>query len=723
LTSIGKSSIIYRLEAHGRTSLAKVTLAGPSGQASIEIGDLTPLAKLQLLRLTAPGGLPGEFKATLDHVKFDSAKLGVTFPAPTLNIDPGLSLTITAGNDATLTLYRAADSPLFGPDPAVPEIAIAPRDYWLSFELDTTFSVSAGAAASGFGVSADKTVAVALTGYSLFDQTASFGDAVRETLENFAPLSSTAAVRGQKTGTVLVADTSGTVTVTGSYSFPISVNQLSLAEATVPLRIDINPNLDATVTGDVSLTGDFSVRCWKRTASELVFGIFKKHGTNWSASINTQAGLEAGLAGKDLIETFFHAVIPGVDLQKSGLSKEHPDYAAIVAALEAGIDRNLAISTNASCAASFGDESAAVYEIDLSVNETATDQAIASALKGHWTALSMLSNARELKNVAGKSREAKATLAVNLLGVLNYEKIGDFLRSSTVLHCIQDGSITITDEATARRIAVASTPFAADPVKLRHMLDVSMIATAVYNIASGKFRSALTTDQNLVIYRDAADRAGLAKLLLLAPALGVETAVAIDNPKPRHILIEASQQTTDAQALRIFFSDTSERTPRDVGELTSLGRRTLAKLLDPASPVDAKRIAILSSDEAWQQMDAQRFPMSTSPASYSDWYNVTFWANSVHNAGKPLKDVLDAIDAMPAGTDPSADAGFTQKRQSLSQALSAVTKDSNAAFEKGWPMAVTYALAGTSPVLTARWDGVQRIRSAVIAARAQHSSP
>ena len=430
------------------------------------------------------------------------------------------------------------------------------------------------------------------------------------------------------------------------------------------------------------------------------------------------AGLQANLAGKDLIETFFEAVMPGVDLKKSGLSKDDPNYAEIGAALQASIDRNLAISSNASCAATFGNESAVVYAIDLTVDEMATDRAIDAALKGDWTALSNLANAKELKNVVGNSREAKATLAVNLLGVLNYETTEDFVRSSMVLHCDQDGSITITDKATASRIALASMPYAADPDKLRRILDVSTIATAVYTVANGKFGAALATNQSVVIYQDATDRASLAKLLLLAPALGIETAVTIDNPKPRHVLIEASQKITGAQAVNIFFSDAAKRTPRDTGELTALGRGTLAKLLDPLNPVDAKRIAILRSDEAWQQMDAQRFPMSTSPASYSDWYNVTFWANSIHNAGKPLKDVLDAMDAMPAGTDPSTDTDFTQKRQALSQALGTVTKDSNAAFEKGWPIAVTYALGGTNPALTARWDGVQRLGSAATAAGA-----
>jgi hypothetical protein len=702
--------------------MATITVTDPSAQGTIEIGDPTPLSELQLLRLAVTGEFIKDLKTTLDQVQFDFATLGVTFPAPTISIDHGPSLTVTAGINGKLTMYRTGNSPLLGIDVTVPDIAIGANEYWLSFELDTMLDIYAAGRASGFGVSVDHSVAVAMTGYKLFDQPVQFEDAVRATLENFAPLCSAGAARNQKAGTVLVADTSGSVTVSGSYSLPLSINQLSLGEATAPFKIDLEPHVGVTLTGVVSLTGDYSVRSWRKSANELILGVFKQRGTTWSASLNVGAGLRADLGSKDLIETFFSAVAPKLDLTKSGLTKDDPNYWAINATLKRSIDRNLAISTNASCAATFETESAVVYSIDLTGNQIDTDKAIDAALHGDWTALPKLPNVKELKNVVGNSREAKATLNVNLLGIFNYEAIEDFVRSSMVLHSDEDGSITITDRATASRITVASMPYAADPDKLRRILDQSMIATAVYTAANQKFNAALTTNQSLVVYKDVTGKADLEKLLRLGPAIGIQAAVTIDNPKPRHVLIEASQKITGAQAENMFFSNTAERVPWDLNELTLMGRRTLANLLDPADSVDATRIRILLDDGAWQQMDNQQFPRSTSPASYSDWYDVTFWANAVHNAGGPLRDVLNAIDEMPAGEDPSTNADFTRKRQALAKALASVVKDSNAAFEKGWSIAVTYALAGggTNPSLSARWDGVQRIGPAVAAVRAGH---
>ena len=74
----------------------------------------------------------------------------------------------------------------------------------------------------------------------------------------------------------------------------------------------------------------------------------------------------------------------------------------------------------------------------------------------------------------------KSSIAVNLLGLYNYRSVADFVASMKVLKNLDDGSITITDTATAARIAVASTPLAADPDKLRAALYEGFVATATY---------------------------------------------------------------------------------------------------------------------------------------------------------------------------------------------------------------------------------------------------
>ena len=55
--------------------------------------------------------------------------------------------------NSVLTRYAAADTPLLGSDPTVPEIDIGPHDCWMSFELDGTLDITGTQkVGSGFGV-------------------------------------------------------------------------------------------------------------------------------------------------------------------------------------------------------------------------------------------------------------------------------------------------------------------------------------------------------------------------------------------------------------------------------------------------------------------------------------------------------------------------------------------------------------------------------------------
>jgi len=104
-------------------------------------------------------------------------------------------------------------------------------------------------------------------------------------------------------------------------------------------------------------------------------------------------------------------------------------------------------------------------------------------------------------------------------------------------------------------------------------------------------------------------------------------------------------------------------------------------------------------------MDQQKFP-SGSPASYSDWYDITFWARSIATVAPALKSVLDTAETQIQG-DPTKNPTFMRQRAALAKAVATVTRDTKAAFEKGWPLAVMFTLSGRkAPVsFTAQWDG------------------
>jgi hypothetical protein len=546
------------------------------------------------------------------------------------------------------------------------------------------------------------------------------GEAIGATLTDFGVSVSAADIRGQKPGTVRSSEVSGTVTVSGSYSLPIAVNQLALAESLVPFKFSVNPALGLKLGGSVALTGDFSVACWRNSPSQVVLALMKTKGATLTATFNAGAGLGAAVGSGDLIEAFFSAVAPGVDLTASGLAKGDDRYKAINDVLKDSMSRAFSVSVNASLAETFSDQAAFVYAIDLAQDTdaakiAATDAALNAALSGDWSHLSILPNAKELRNVVSDGSETKFTLPVNLLGLFSYESVTDFVGKSTIVHDAENVSVTITDSQTAKRITAASTPYLAHADKLREVLYEATMATAAYTLVGGKLGSDFKMSQSMLIYKARMSEADLRKALHLAVLIGELTTAQLDAipmVNPRHVQIDANQALGSEQLLKIFFADPSKGTPHPLDELTLLGRRTLIALLDPANRADARRMAVLNSDQSWHDMDESggKAP-ADSPGSYSDWYDVTFWANDIHDVAKPLREVLDAVSKVPVGTDPSKNKTFMKKRKVLQKAIGEVVDDTHAAFDMGWPIAVMYALSGrnTGATLKASWSGTAHV--------------
>jgi hypothetical protein len=698
--------------------MAGITIGDLTGNAQVEVDNSSLAGKSQLSSLiSSTTTFVKELPKTIDQAQFQSATLTATFKSPSISLDTQRTLTVQAGVNSELTRYTTKDTPLLGSDPTVPEIDIGANDYWVSFELDGTLQVSAAQkSASGFGVSITGASTLKLSIYQLFNATPKYPtleDAIGQTLNLFALVSSATDLRNQKVGTVLVADQSGTFTVSGTYSFPMSLNQLALAGAVVPFKINLNPSLSVSVGGSVAVTGELAVRSWRTSNTQLILGLFKQKSSTLTSTFSASAGLAANAGNTDLVQAFFQAIDPGVNLQNV-LPQTDPRYTTINNVLQTSITQGLNISINASDAATFGDESALVYAVDLSANQAATDNALNAAIEGDWTLIAQLPNAKELKNVVGTNHENKFTFSINLLGIFDYQSVEDFVRKCTVLHN-GDGSITITDQATATSIAVASMPYLADPKKLRKVFYQCLTPTLAYSVAGATKTVSVDVGQSLFLFYATTNTAQLEKDLLLAVAIGELTqsqlqSIQISNPKPSHVVISASQDIKGIQALNMFFADPTTFTARDLDSLKAMGKQVLASLLDPNDPVDQRRVAILNNPAIWNQMDNNQFPPD-SPASYSDWYVVTFWANAIHDTASPLANALQALAQVPVGTDPSTDNNFTNARKKLVKAMSEVARDTQAPFEDGWPIAIMYKLAGggTGASMTASWDSQTHI--------------
>jgi hypothetical protein len=675
----------------------QVTIGDLTGSAQIDISSDSLAGKSELSQLkTAAAGFIAALSKPVTDPTFEDATFGATFENPTIPLGNNV-LDIAAGVNSTLSVSRSADSPLFGPDDYDP-ININGNECWVSFELNAQLSANVAVPLpDGFGVSFGASASPDFTTFLLIADaqapSTTLSQAIGQTLNAFRVLESVDDLLSMPQNVIYTSDLSGSVNVAGSWALPLAVNQLSLADANLPFNagVTVAPSLTVAASGSIEITSEFALRFRRPTPQTLHVGLYKKKGTTLQASFTAAAGLGAFEGQSELINAFFQAVAPGIDAS----ILQSDDSGDIEQALSGSIDRSLAISLNAACSAAVSDEAAFAYAIDISDVNQATKDALASTLLGDWSALTKLPNARKLRNIITETLETGFSLNVNLLGIYNFSSVGDFIKSMKVLKNDVDGSVTITDTATASRISVASTPLAAVDDRLRSALNEGFVATAAYQalLTGTGAKPTLAATQNFLDYHETLDYRKALKELNAGEVLGVmplnvKTGMAAIGKPVSHARFAASRTYTNDDVLRFFFSDIQNFTPRNPASLIQTGRQVLAGLLDPQDPTDQKRISALQSDSAWVQMTAN--PAQIQPTFYSDWYDITNWASAIAKAAPLLADAIRFAKTVPG--DPTANPTFMKKRAALASALNGVTHNTNAAFEKAFPLCVMSAL-------------------------------
>lgn len=694
--------------------MAQITISDFTASGQLDVSDSSLAAENRLLALrTAASDLITALPKPITNATFRDATFAAAFNNPSIPLSGGNSLGVTAGVNSTLSISRASDSPLFGADDYDP-VEINGNDCWVAFELDTTLGASAAVPLpDGFGVNFGVSTAPSFATHVLFPAAqapaTTLRQAIEQALNTFSILDSSDDVLSIPQGVIYKNDLSGTVTIGGSWTLPLAVNQLSLAQANLPFdsKVSVNPELTLSVSGDVCITGEFSVRFRRSAPNLLRVGLYKKAGTTVDASFTASAGLAADVGSTDLINAFFSAVVPGANVSKI------PGAADIQQVLNDSVDRSLALSFEAAWSDAPAEAAALVYEIDISAISQATKDALGSALRGNWTGITNLANARKLRNVITDTVEKKFTLSVNILGLFNYRSVDDFVAAMRVVTDPEHGSVVITDSVTAAQIVAASTPLAANPDKLRCALDNCFVATATYKalLAGIGASAAFGASQTYFEYKGSMGYRDALKLLNTGEALGVmlpaiKTALPSSGAPVEHAHFAALIDYQNNDVLGFFFKDIVALTPRIADELKKVGRGVLASLLDPQDATDLLRIQALQSDAQWATWDAN--PAEVPAPYYSDWFDITQWSSAIAQVGPLLADTISF--ARTVAGDPTASAVFMSKRHSLALALDSAVKNTKAAFNQNFPICVMATLAGRTlgtppPRFEAGWNG------------------
>ena len=711
--------------------MANITITDKTGlTADLTVRDDSPFARARGTKVVlAAASLVGDFTSPIDQITFSKGTFGADFAEPSLLVDGAAIFALNASACGALSVVRSADQTLFPDDGVSPAIPIAADECWVGVEIDGTLSGAVSAAIDGFGVGVAASGAVDLATYTLVKAASGsfplLKDCIGVAIQNYSVASSAAAIRKQKPGTVNTTDIAGTVTFTGSYSLPVTVNALASANLPFNYKIELNPAATVEVSGQIAVSGDFVVRSHKLSDTELRLGVYKKKGTTLTAAITANAGIQADHKTKDLLATVLGAAFGGADAEIFGIPSS--DAAVFNTVLCESLNRSVSIALNLACSASQTHEAAVLYSIDLSGGNAAqTDTAIGAALRGDWTQLDQLPNARALRNVVRATHEFQHKTIINLLGVYNAESVADFVNSCTILHD-ENGAVIVTDKASASRIATVQIPYAADPDKLRSALADAFLATVTYSAAAkGKLKANISASQSYFLYEQKLSRQEMTDAVRLGVQLGLFQSTdwsqtLAESPWFGHARISVTAKYDSDAALGLFFADPAKRTMRSQAEFERIGRTTMLALIDPADPAGEVRRSVLANDRIWAAMDDtgavasfRTIPGLTAlgPTQIGavgvDWIDVRWWADSMLEINKQLALLIAAIDASTAA-DPSADPEFMKNREKVAASLAAVTRRAHAAFVGGWGLAVMAALSGSAALtLDINWDGNAR---------------
>jgi hypothetical protein len=699
--------------------------------AGLKISDLSPfsLAKLSSLNFAS---LPvvGDFQKPVDQSTIDHATFGIRLGSPALLAGDPFPTGVEATVSGTLVIRKPSAGVLFEDDGFSPQLPIHAGTCWVGLDLQLAVAAKAGATVQGFGVEVEGDTVVAVGTLLRLDSASGslpkLGDALKAALEHYSIPRTVEEIRKQPLGIAHTAEIGGTVTFSGSYSVPISANALASASLPFNYKIGLNPEATLQVGGSLALTGDFIVRTYKTSETELTLGLYKKKGTTIEVDFTAAAGVAAnfGTSSTDLVSAVLSRIFSKIDPSVAGFTGEQAE--ALDGALHACIDNSFATSINGSCAASRTDESAVVYSIDLSAaDQAATDKAITAALHGNWTPLEDLPNARPVRNVVREVRSKGRKIVINLLGFYNAISVSEYVKSCEILRD-PDGQVVLIDRTKANQLRAAGAPKMADAERLRTAIGEGFLTTATYAAAAGGKLALQDFSVHQTYARYAAKMSAeevrrqvrLARALKLVGNGDWNTKIA-GSGTFAHAKATVVASYDAPGALRLFFANPGTRAGFQRTQLEKTGRDAKVALIDPSETNAGARIRVLNDNTLWSAMgetgnaaafntmDGLRNLNATElGAVTADWIDIRWWANAMLRVAPQLSQLLEAIESSTAA-DPTTDTAFMRQSKALEDILSDVGKHTRSAFGDGWGLLVMFNLSNAAAALEMDigWNG------------------
>ncbi len=654
-----------------------------------------------------------------------STEVGVTFAQPTALASTSPEFAGSAAVAATLCVVTGGK--LFDPDPFDSPIEVPSGCAYLGLGVKATVApeIDITSGKLVFGFAAESTVCI--SHYQSFATTATtptFKAALQTSLQNYVMPLGPDDLPALGVGDVAIIEGTGSLQLSATVNLLTSVNPLvSVSSATLPGTLQIQEGASIDITASITIKGDLQIRIQKVDAGTVRLGFYRRRGAEFAVQVTPSVGITAGTTNVDFISAVLGTIGPDPfpsagQLEKAGLNEEKQE--AIVGALKAAIQRNLALSVQEELQALSSQEAAFLYEISL--NDLGPDgrNAIQDALRLNLSDLvessrPLPSGIREIQSLLTTAQTKERSLKINILGIYNYASITDLTLKGTVLTDSASGEIVITDSATATRISGAIN-FLADPDKLRKVLAQSFLITAAYRCSGliahptslkasyWHFAENAKTDHQTMV----ANLNVLRTLSLISAAQEQQSLTWVGDFGRSTFYLNTEYD--DALCQGLFLR--SDGQPRGLNEYEQIGRKALQLLIQPGGE-DEFRLRPLQNEAIWQQVKEtggtavnleQLFPDlnpdSQIPIIAGDYVLIEWWATTMASMGPSLSAAKQFFSQNPplARGNPA----FEKVQAELWHQMADVARNTHDRFSDPWGLLAMDLASGQQSMASAQ---------------------
>jgi hypothetical protein len=487
-----------------------------------------------------------------------------------------------------------------------------------------------------------------------------------------------------------------------------------LASIDLPLgagNLSVKTGAAAGFTAEVTITGSWQVRVEQTQPGIVTLSYAQQRGHTLPADWSASAGVTAKLGNTDLTAALMGAISTDPLKDQSLIADLNDDECqTLTAAVKGCLNHSLQASIDAALSALSENDAAFQYEIHLDRLTAETGDAVRRALHGDLTLLTALErNAtdggepgpgiRVLNSVLTEVHKRGLTHNLNLLGVVNFTSLAEFVRTSETLIDNASGAVTIRNTVSGKRLSAIANPADRDEALRKAIFD-GVLITTTYRAAQAIAPPSIACEHVHFVFNRKTNHATFGDYLTWLIALRLMNAGERDSVLQTFIdggastcVLRTAFNNHDCAAL--FLSGGQQR---DLKEYEEIGRQALRALVDPNDRVGALRYRLLD-DGLWRQAVSIGNNPSLGPLvglSTTDPYvrvlmgdvlTVTEWAGAMSG----VSELVARHRALADAGDPAA----RESREALEKKLSDVVHASTMRFDEPFGMIALYWAAGS----------------------------